>query len=112
MCGMNKMNIEQDDVLKEIAARIVSAFAPRMIVLYGSRATGRSHPESDHDLLIVWRDENPPPSRAATVRRALLGLDNAFDIAVVTPGEYERFRTRRTHIVAVASREGSLLYAA
>ena len=102
----------QDKVLKEIARRMVSAFAPRKILLYGSRATGTARPESDYDLLIVWRDENPPAARAAAVRKVLMDLGQPLDIAVVTPGEYERFRNRRMHIVAIADREGRVLHAA
>jgi predicted nucleotidyltransferase len=112
MSAMEKLKAEHDGVLEEIASRIISAFAPRRILLYGSRATGKARPDSDYDLLIVWRDENPPASRTATVRRALLGMAKSLDIEVVTPSEYERFRTRRVHIVAIAEREGKLLYAA
>jgi hypothetical protein len=68
--------------------------------------------DSDYDLLIVWRDENPPAARAAAIRRVLLNLGKPLDIAVVTPQEYERFRNRRAHIVAIAGREGSVLHAA
>jgi predicted nucleotidyltransferase len=102
----------QEQVLQEIARRLISRFTPRRILLYGSRATGTARPDSDYDLLIVWRDEDPPAARAATVRRALLDLGTPLDIAVVTPREYERYRNRRVHIVAIADREGRVLYAA
>jgi len=99
-------------MLHEIARRLVSNFAPNKILLYGSRANGTARTDSDYDLLIVWRDEDPPRERAATVRQALLDLGAPIDIAVVTPQEYERYRTRRVHIVAVADREGRVLHAA
>jgi predicted nucleotidyltransferase len=102
----------QENILQEISRRLVLTFAPHKILLYGSRANGTAREDSDYDLLIVWRDEDPPPERAATVRQALLDLGTPIDIAVVTPQEYERFRTRRVHIVAVADREGRILYAA
>ncbi len=102
----------QEKVLREIARRLVSRFAPRRILLYGSRATGNARPDSDYDLLIVWRDESPPSARAATVRQALVDLGASLDIAVVTPAEYERYRNRRVHIVALADREGRVLHAA
>ncbi len=109
---MESTDAVQEEVLREIARRLVSRFAPRRILLYGSRATGNARPDSDYDLLIVWRDENPPSARAATVRQALVDLGTPIDIAVVTPREYERFRNRRMHIVAVADREGKVLHAA
>jgi predicted nucleotidyltransferase len=102
----------QEQVIQEIVRRLISQFAPRRILLYGSRATGTARPESDYDLLIVWRDENPPAARAATVRRALLDLGTPLDIAVVTPSEFDRFRNLRVHIVAIADREGRILHAA
>jgi predicted nucleotidyltransferase len=102
----------QEQVIQEIARRLISQFAPRRILLYGSRAIGTARPESDYDLLIVWRDENPPAARAATVRRALLDLGAPLDIAVVTPSEFDRFRNLRVHIVAIADREGRILHAA
>jgi len=102
----------QDRILAEIARRLIAAFAPSRILLYGSRAAGNARPDSDYDLLIVWRDENPPAARAATVRRVLLDLRAPLDIAVVTPREYDRFRTGRMHIVAIADREGRVLHAA
>lgn len=104
--------LEQEEVLRQIVLRLTSQFAPRKILLYGSRATGTARFNSDYDLLIVWRDEDPPAARAATVRRALLDLKIPLDIAVVTPREYERFRNRRVHIVAIADREGRVLHAA
>jgi predicted nucleotidyltransferase len=109
---MEPADVVRDEVLRKIVSRLTSQFAPRKILLYGSRATGTARSNSDYDLLIVWRDENPSAARAATVRRALLDLETPLDIAVVTPGEYELFRNRRVHIVAIADREGRILHAA
>ena len=105
-------HLEQEEVLREIVLRLTSQFAPRKILLYGSRAAGTARSDSDYDLLVVWRDEDPPAARSATVRQVLSDLKTPLDVAVVTPREYERFRNRRVHIVAVADREGRVLHAA
>jgi predicted nucleotidyltransferase len=110
--NMEAAKITQDQVLREIVSRLISWFGPKKILLFGSRARGSAHVDSDYDLLIVWRDENPPAARAAAIRRALMDLGKPLDIAVVTPQEYERFRNRRAHIVAIADREGKVLHAA
>jgi len=102
----------QDRILAEIVHRLVSSFAPQKIVLFGSRAAGEARPDSDFDLLIVWRDEHPPAARAAAIRESLLDIGVPMNIAVVTPSEFNRLRSRRTHIVAIADREGKILYAA
>ncbi len=109
---MRTDDVVQEQVLRDIVIRLTSQFAPRKILLYGSRATGAARSNSDYDLLIVWRDEDPPAARAATVRQALIDLGTPLDIAVVTPREYELFRNRRVHIVAIADREGRILHAA
>lgn len=99
-------------LLAEVVRRVVTALEPRRLILFGSRARGEAKPDSDVDLLVVWRNETPPHERSAAVRRALRGISVAFDIAVVTPSEYERFAGRKAHIVAIAAREGRVLYAA
>jgi len=109
---METVDFVQEGILKDVVDRLVSSFAPRKILLFGSRAIGNAKQDSDYDLLIVWRNEDPPPSRAAAVRRTLLDFKVPFDIAVVTPSEYERYRRRRVHIVAIADREGRILHAA
>lgn len=102
----------QERILQDIAQRLVRACSPRKILLYGSRANGTARSDSDYDLLIVWRDEYPPAARAAVVRKVLSDLNAPMDISVVTPGEFDRFRNRRLHIVAIADREGRVLHAA
>lgn len=102
----------QDDVLERIVCRIVAGAAPLRIILFGSRADGTARPDSDYDLLIVWKDERPPPFRAAAVRKCLRGLGAAFDITVVTPSEFARLRSIPWHIAHEAEQRGRVLHAA
>ena len=71
----------ETELLQEITRRIVEAWAPKQLLLFGSRARGDARPDSDVDLLVVWKDENPPRERSAAVRRALRGIPASFDIA-------------------------------
>jgi len=74
--------------LGEIVRRILSVGAPRKIALFGSRADGHPHPDSDLDLLIVQESALPRFKRSARYRRALCGLFPAKDIvwvALATP---------------------------
>jgi uncharacterized protein len=104
--------VDQEVVLSQIVERLVRAIEPRRILLFGSRSTGESRTESDFDLLVVWRDENPPAFRSAEVRKVLSGIRVSLDITVVTLSELERFRDRRFHIVGIAAAEGRVLHAA
>ena len=112
MQSAEKESIPEDKVLADIVERLVANFAPQRILLFGSRAAGTAGPDSDFDILIVWRDEQPPAARAASVREVLKDIGVPLDIAVVTPSEFSRLKSRRTHIVAIADREGRILHAA
>lgn len=53
-----------DDLLRQIAARLVAVEGVTAVVLGGSRATGRAHAGSDVDLGLYY-DSQRPPSLAA-----------------------------------------------
>jgi predicted nucleotidyltransferase len=107
------MNAEDvDHRVREVVVRIVSAFSPSMVLLFGSRARGDARPDSDVDLIVVWKDENPPPKRSAAARLALGHVGFPMDLAVVTPSEFARFREWRGHVFHSAAREGVVLHAA
>ena len=107
------MNVKDvDQRIREVVGRIVSRFSPSMVLLFGSRARGDARPGSDVDLIVVWRDENPPPKRSAAVRLALGRVGFAMDLVVVTPSEFARFKEWRGHVFHSAAREGVVLHAA
>src|SRR5436305_6746612 len=90
----------QDAVVAEVTRVLVARFAPERIVLFGSRARGDNHAESDYDLMIVV-DGQPPPSEDV-VRGAVQDFLTDVDVVVDT---CERFERRRTDV-------GTLEYAA
>lgn len=48
-----------DSVLSEIVRRLVIAYRPERIYLFGSRGRGQTGPDSDYDLLVVVADDAP-----------------------------------------------------
>lgn len=55
--------------LGEMVRRLVEAYEPDRVYLFGSRARGDSGPDSDYDVLVVVPDDAPPErgrSRLAT----------------------------------------------
>ena len=105
--------LQQDPVLTEIVRRLVAAFQPERIYLFGSKARGDENPDSDYDLLMVLAHVDQPVYRLSQDAHSLLwGLAVAADIQV---WEKERFESR-LHVVAslpaTVVREGELLYAA
>jgi len=95
---------------EQIAERIVAAFNPRRIVLFGSRARGDARPGSDVDLLIEMPSELPPAERIRAVDRLFTPRCWPLDILVVTPEEAAAQRTSRNSLVRTAEQEGKVLY--
>lgn len=98
--------------IHDVVGRIASIFSPSMVLLFGSRARGDARADSDVDILVVWKDEGPPPNPSGAVRSALGRVGFPMDLAVVTPAEYARFREWRGHFIHAAAREGVVLHAA
>ena len=110
---MNAKLLEQDPKLAEVVRRLVKAYAPERIYLFGSLARGENSPDSDYDLMVIVPDEAPPErARSRLAYQALRGTGVAADILVWTRSRFQR----RAHVVAslpaTVLREGTLLHAA
>ena len=100
-------------VLARVVARLIEAYQPERIYLFGSKARGDYGPDSDFDLLVVVPDnapENRQRSRLAYER--LWGTGTAADVLVWTRGRFESRMHLRASLPATILREGRLLYAA
>jgi predicted nucleotidyltransferase len=102
-----------DPILAEIVRRLIEAYSPDRIYLFGSKARGDSSPDSDYDLLIVVPDEAPPERRRSRLAYdRLWGTGAAADVLVWTRTQFES----RTHLAAslpaTVLREGNLLHGA
>ena len=108
MCYAATMSNE--DLLSEVSRRLIAAVRPSRIVAFGSRVRGDSGQDSDLDLVVVEDGGGSPGDRSVRVRTALAGLGVPLDVLVYTTEEFERLRKWRSSIVAIAEREGRLLY--
>jgi predicted nucleotidyltransferase len=102
---------DKTDYLKSAISRLVAAFSPERIILFGSRARGDAHEESDYDLLVIAESNEPLHVRMAKAQRALRGLPAAFDVFVCTPEEVVKYGSWLSHTIAVALREGTVVHA-
>jgi uncharacterized protein len=74
-------------ILEEIVRRLVAAFHPDYIYLYGSRARGEAGPDSDYDLmLVVPSSQIPRYLRDQQAFRALCGIGVPKEVIVLTQG--------------------------
>jgi predicted nucleotidyltransferase len=102
-----------DPVLAEIVRRLVAAFQPERIYLFGSKARGDYGPDSDFDLLVIVPDEAPAGrKRSRLAYQALRGTGTAADILVWSREAFDRRLHLKASLPATVVREGRLLYAA
>ncbi len=101
-----------DDLLREITRQIVAAFAPKAVILFGSRAYGEPEPDSDIDLLVVT---DALKSRSVFERhRAVSDLFPqrrfALDVIVRTPAEMRRLVKHGPTFFNEIVAQGKVLY--
>ena len=109
---MSQVSLQQDAVLAEMVRRLVDAYRPVLIYLFGSRVTGEDKPDSDYDLLVVVeRSDLPLHKRAQQAFGLLCGVGAAKDVLVLTEDEFDRKRDVVASLPATVIREGRVLYA-
>jgi len=110
---VDEKTIAADKILKEMVRRLVAAFQPERIYLYGSRARGEAGPDSDYDLmLVVSASQMPRYRRDQEAFRVLCGLGVPKEVMVLTRAEFDAGRQVVCSLPATVLREGKLLYAA
>lgn len=102
-----------DPRLDEVVRRLVAAFQPERIYLFGSAARGEAGPDSDYDLVVIVADDAPPElRRSRRAYEALWGLGVAADVLVWTRTAFDSRAHLRASLPATVLREGRLLHAA
>jgi predicted nucleotidyltransferase len=102
-----------DPVLREIVSRLVGAYHPERIYLFGSIARGDAGPDSDYDLMVILPDEAPQHLRRGNAGyRALRGTGMAADVHVWPRGDFNSQLHLKASFPSTIVREGKLLYGA
>jgi uncharacterized protein len=100
-------------ILAEVLRRLIEAFKPERIYLFGSKARGDDHRDSDFDLVILVSDDTPAelrrPERACKV---LFGTNVDADVLIWTRKYFDERLDLKASLPATIMREGKLLYAA
>lgn len=99
-----------EELRKLIVGRIVSVLHPDKIILFGSRARGTGCPDSDIDLLVIARSDQPRYRRAAPIYGVLSDILAPMDILVYSPQEVEEWSGVPQAFVTTAIRQGAVLY--
>lgn len=98
--------------VEDAVERLVEAFDPLQIVVFGSYARGETRPGSDLDLLVIMPAVENKRNAALAMRRALSGLAVGKDVIVTTPEEIERRGWIIGTVLREALKEGETVYEA
>jgi predicted nucleotidyltransferase len=102
-----------DPVLAEVVRRLVEAYRPERVYLFGSVARGDAGPDSDYDLLVVVPDDSPLEHRRSRLAYEVLrGTGTAADVLVCTRSYFEQRRWLKASLPGTVLREGVALHGA
>lgn len=104
--------LSRDPTLAEIVRRLVAAFRPERIYLFGSKARGEEGPESDYDImLVVSASDEPSYRRARRAYEVLRGIGTAVNVLAWTLDAFDSRLHLEASFPSTIVREGKLLYA-
>lgn len=108
---LNKIMIEQSTI-DEAIRRLVKAYNPLQIYLYGYYALGTPNEESTFDLLIIVEasSEERVIKRGYLAYDALFGLRIPKTVTVLTKTEFDRFVQDQYSTAYEAKTRGKILY--
>ena len=97
-----------------IARAVQEKVAPDMVILFGSRATGRHHEHSDVDLLVVTKDESQLSAglNAYHINQDYLNVKPPrLEIGVIrmTRKDFDYYRRANQHIAGQAAHYGVIM---
>jgi predicted nucleotidyltransferase len=100
----------EDSSLSRIIGIIIQTIDPDSIILFGSRATGNFHAESDYDICILKTGIKERRKTAKLLYRALYGVGSSVDILVETPALFETNKMNPHLIYRDIARFGKIVY--
>lgn len=96
--------------LEAVIQRLIDAYDPERIILFGSHATGGPQKESDIDLLIVKESDQRPIDRQVEVERLLSDRQVPLDLLVYTPQELRDLYAAGSPFIEEVVESGRVLY--
>jgi len=108
---MNQSHLDQSEI-QEIVHRIVAAYSPQRIILFGSYAYGTPDEESDLDLFIIKESNERPLDRWMRVKRLVRDRYRPVAVSplVYTPQEVQERLEMGDFFVQEILERGVVLY--
>ena len=99
-----------DELLADIARRIVAEFHPYRIILFGSYAYGTPHADSDVDLLVIMDKLAGAGRVMPEIKRAAYVPNLEMDILTYSPAELETRLAMNDFFIVKIMERGRTLY--
>jgi len=96
--------------LRRPIERLVRAFAPERIVLFGSYAKGTAGPGSDVDLIVIADIEGAPEAHLRRARQLVADSFPVVDIVLCTPEDIAEAPTARSPFLLSVLESGTIVY--
>jgi len=101
---------DTDPQLDALVAAIVERVRPELVLLFGSRARGDAHADSDYDLMLVVREGEDAESSREAANEVCSSMKLPVDVLARTTSEYQRRQNDPGFLDWLVAREGRLLY--
>jgi uncharacterized protein len=107
---IDRRRVIDQALIDEVVSRIVVAFDPEEIILFGSHARGDAHADSDLDLFVVM-DTDVPYIERSHVIDGLFGWHVwPMDVFVYTPAEFYADRQIVGTLASIVAKFGKVLH--
>ncbi len=103
-----------EDTISRIVREMVKRDTVRCIIVFGSQARGDASLDSDLDLLVVEDQSfgvgSDRRAELSQLRKALRGIEMPVDLLLYSQDEMDRWAGSLNHVVAMALKEGKVIY--
>ncbi|MDD5023718.1 MAG: nucleotidyltransferase domain-containing protein [Methanoregula sp.] len=99
-----------DTVLSRIVDVIIRTLDPDTIILFGSRACGDAHENSDFDICVLKKEYPQRRTIACTLYRALYGVGAPVELIIDTPATLRKYKDNPHLIYREIARDGKIIY--
>lgn len=103
------MSKKKEKVIEKIVENI-KPYNPDKVILFGSRAWGKPHRDSDFDLMVIKNTREKYSTRSLKVRKMLRDINESFDVLVMTPTEIKKRQRINDLFIKDIMKNGKLIY--
>ena len=103
-------NSMDESAISQIIKIIIDVIDPDSIILFGSRARGNAHDDSDYDICVLKSGIQERRKIAKLLYRALYVVDVPVELLVETPELFNSYKTNPHLIYRDIAKFGKILY--